>query len=70
MVKDTIAQPQNRIQLYEAISTEEGVETACEEKPDIVFMDIGLHSLNGFNAANRIKEVLTIVKWSWYNVFI
>jgi signal transduction histidine kinase len=36
----------------------EAVETACRIKPDVVLLDIGLPTLNGYDAARRIREEL------------
>jgi DNA-binding NarL/FixJ family response regulator len=36
----------------------EAVQKALELKPDLVLMDIGLPSLNGIEAARRIREIV------------
>ena len=40
----------------------EAVQKAVELKPDLVLMDIGLPSLNGIEAARRIREIVPEAK--------
>jgi len=42
----------------EAADGLEAVQKAVELKPDLIFLDIGLPSLNGFTAARRIPKLV------------
>ncbi|NOZ59241.1 MAG: response regulator [Euryarchaeota archaeon] len=39
-----------------SLSGEEAIEKALKEKPDIIFMDIMMPTMNGWEAARAIKE--------------
>jgi two-component system, NarL family, nitrate/nitrite response regulator NarL len=40
----------------------EAVQRAIESKPDLVLLSVGLHKLNGVEAAKRISEAVPGVK--------
>ncbi len=43
-------------QVVSSLSGEEAIEKAAKEKPDIIFMDIMMPTMNGWEAARAIKE--------------
>ena len=40
----------------------EAVRRACELKPDLILLDIGIPSLNGIEAARRIRQAMPDIK--------
>lgn len=58
LVRQMLLRPKRDIDFKEAITGEEGLQIAREMKPNIVLMDIGLHSISGIDAARFIKKEL------------
>jgi len=58
VVKKHIQDQDASIEIIEAESGEIGILKAMREKPDIILMDIRLPSINGLDAASRIKQYL------------
>lgn len=42
--------------IIEATSVQQGIEMAKKAKPDVVLMDIGLHSLSGVDASKEMRR--------------
>jgi CheY-like chemotaxis protein len=40
-----------------ALDGAQGIETALREKPDMILMDLGLPSVDGWTAARRLKQM-------------
>ena len=47
---------QNHFQTYEAGDAEQGVELARAHKPDLIFLDIVLPGMSGFEALRRLRR--------------
>jgi CheY-like chemotaxis protein len=47
---------QNGYDTLEAFDAETGIKLACEEKPDIIFLDIVLPGMNGFAALRTLRR--------------
>lgn len=47
---------QNGYDTLEALDAETGIKLACEEKPDIIFLDIVLPGMNGFTALRALRR--------------
>lgn len=43
-------------EVLEALSAEQGIETACAERPDLIFLDIVLPGMNGFAALRTMRK--------------
>ena len=46
---------EDKYELVIAVDGDQGVKQVSEEKPDLVFMDMGLPILDGWEATQRIK---------------
>ena len=46
-------------EVLEAANGADGIETALREKPDVVVMDIGLPDVNGYEAAQQLRQRMT-----------
>jgi signal transduction histidine kinase/CheY-like chemotaxis protein len=47
---------QGRFAILEASSGEEGIQRAREEKPDVIFLDLIMPDLNGFEVQDRLRS--------------
>src|SRR5262245_17813362 len=47
---------QNNYETLEAGDAEKGLEVAFEQKPDLIFLDIVLPGMNGFEALRRLRR--------------
>ena len=56
LVKRILA-PYSNYFLVVALSAEEGIELACQHKPDLVLMDINLPGMNGFQALEKLQTL-------------
>lgn len=43
--------------VVEAVNGREAIETAKQERPDLILMDLGLPVLDGFTTMRRIREI-------------
>jgi two-component system alkaline phosphatase synthesis response regulator PhoP len=48
------------IELLSAENGEEALETIKEEKPDLVFLDVMMPKMNGFDVCNAVKNELKL----------
>lgn len=48
------------VELLTATNGEEALETIQEEKPQLVFLDVMMPKMNGFEVCNRVKNDLKI----------
>ncbi|SDU03202.1 Signal transduction histidine kinase [Verrucomicrobium sp. GAS474] len=43
-------------QMIEAVGGREGIETALEERPDVIFLDLDMPGMNGFETRRKLQE--------------
>ena len=51
---------QNGYEVIAALTGQEAVERALEEKPDLILMDMQLPEMDGYEATERIKNIADI----------
>ena len=56
-IRSTLAKRENLKVICEVSDGQEAVQKAEELKPDLILLDIGLPTLNGIEAARRIREL-------------
>ncbi|MFZ0799424.1 MAG: response regulator transcription factor [Terriglobales bacterium] len=55
-IRSTLSQRPNLQVVCEVCDGQEAVQKAVELKPDLILLDIGLHTLNGIEAARQIRK--------------
>jgi len=57
-ISSTLAKKRDFQVIYEASDGLEAVQKAAELKPDLILLDIGLPTLNGIEAARRLRKLV------------
>ena len=70
LAREAFGHSAKRFEFLEAKSGEEGVRAALKEKPDVVLMDMSLHSLSGIDAARQIKAQLPRSKVILFTMYL
>ena len=49
-------------QIFQATNGQEAIDMAVKERPDLIFLDLSMPKLNGWEAAQRIRQLPEIAK--------
>ncbi len=56
LLEQTLEEIEEEVELYRAKDGEEGLKIILQEKPDIVFLDVMMPGLTGYEVLDKIKD--------------